>query len=77
MTSSTCRHGIDMQQTCRKCGRLKVIRIPAFEEEEKRFKDSIQELEEAARSLTEELEQAQAEDDRSRQTISWPWQRRE
>jgi hypothetical protein len=66
-----------MQQTCRKCGRLKVIRIPAFEEEEKRFKDSIRDLEEAARSLAEELKRLEAEDDSSQETISWPWQRRD
>ncbi|MDQ4149435.1 MAG: hypothetical protein M3164_05515 [Actinomycetota bacterium] len=72
MSATRCRHGIDLQQTCRKCGRVKVVRIPKWEEFHRRLSESIEELENATNSLMEEIEKAQAEEERDSRPPGYP-----
>lgn len=60
MSELKCRHGISQQQTCRRCGRIKKVRAPAWEAREQTFNESIRKLEAAVKPLLEEVERARA-----------------
>lgn len=50
-----CKHGIDMQQTCRRCGRVKRVEVPNFGQRQRAFSESINRLEDSVRRLQEEV----------------------
>lgn len=53
-----CKHGLEMSQTCRKCGRIKVVEVPNFEAMKNGFTSSIDRLEETVRKMRIELTSA-------------------
>lgn len=61
MSETKCRHGISQEQTCRRCGRIKKVRAPAWEAREQSFNESIRKLEAAVKPLLEEVARAQTE----------------
>lgn len=51
-----CKHGIEMLQTCRRCGRVKQMEVPNFKTLQEGFSSSIARLEETVRRMKAELE---------------------
>lgn len=55
-----CKHGVKMQTTCRKCGRLMVVEVPDFAARKDEFTNSIDLLEQTVRRMTDELARERA-----------------
>lgn len=84
-----CKHGLEMTQTCRRCGRIKVGSAPHFEALKNGFVSSIDRLEETVRLMQIELakgpppplrEEAEAEPESEappppKPVERFPWQR--
>lgn len=83
-----CKHGLEMTQTCRKCGRIKAGQASDFESRKNGFLSSIDALEEAVRRMQIELAkeplnstqpeepvQEEAEQPQPEPPQRFPWQR--
>ena len=63
MADPTCKHGVRLDRSCLKCGRLLPLVDESFRTKQAEFLRSIQELEAALKPFMEEVEKAKAQSD--------------